>query len=212
MNCQCNKLVTEKKIGSIACTSTGRLIDDKTLVACPCEEDQIVEIIGVTDGDDLEVLETGEEWTQIFIPEILCIPSQKPNVEQILTIKSRVDIISQRVIATPKAIDPTGPTLIENYEGTTLTGRKLIIEGILRQKVIYTAAVEKQSIHSAHFDVPFSAFIVLEPDADPPAPPRIVNRYKIEPFIEDIFICRVSSRQIFKNVTIFIKATPIVCP
>lgn len=47
-----------------------------------------------------------------------------------------------------------------NEEGTCLTGRKLIIEGVLNQKIVYTANVTTQSVHSADYSVPFSAFII----------------------------------------------------
>ncbi|WP_455539206.1 hypothetical protein [Terrisporobacter sp.] len=40
--------------------------------------------------------------------------------------------------------------LIQNAEGTYLTGRKLIVGGILKQKIVYTAEVENQSMHSVH--------------------------------------------------------------
>lgn len=208
MSSQCNNIV-ERKLGSIACGSLG-IFDKKADEGCGCEEEQLIDIRGVCTRAQIEAITIGaspdDTWTQIFIPEVLCIPKQKPDVEQILTLTSRVDIISQRVVRTPQVDDGGSPAvLVPNYEGTFLTGRKLIIEGILRQKIIYTADVEEQSVHAAHFDVPFSAFIILPVDT-----PRF-TKYKIEPCIEDIFVCSVSKRQVFKNVTIFIKATPSTC-
>lgn len=47
-----------------------------------------------------------------------------------------------------------------NEEGTYLTGRKLIVEGVLRQKVVYTGLVRDQSVHSVHKTVPFTAYII----------------------------------------------------
>ncbi len=205
MNCGCNDNKVERKIGSIACSSTGKLNENNNgFDSCGCEEDMLIEIKGVCSKEKLENMDPGDTWTQVFIPEVLCIPNQKPDVEQITSITSCVDIISQRVVKTPVFKLEDG-TLLDNNEGTYLTGRKLVIEGILRQKIIYTADVEEQSMHSAHFDVPFSAFIILEEDAS------LVTRYKIETCIEDIFVCRVSKRQIFKNVTLFIKATSRDC-
>jgi len=201
MSCQCTKHIFENKLGKIACTSTGKL-EEKEFSFSGCEED-LVEKLGICTPTKLAAIDTETTWTQIFIPEVLCIPEQKPDVEQVITVTSTVDIMSTRVIKTPKVENAGG--LVQNYEGTFLTGRKLIIEGVLRQRVIYTADVEDQSVHSAHFDVPFSVFVVLPEDTD------LFNKYKIEPCIEDIFICRVTSRQIFKNVTLFIKATKLTC-
>ncbi|MFD3156310.1 DUF3794 domain-containing protein [Haloimpatiens sp. FM7330] len=182
MSCQCK---------SCNCADTKKI--------CDCDTEELIEIKGVCPGDVLrDLLDDGTTtWTQVFIPEILCLPCAKPDIEEIVKISSCVEIISKKVIKTP---DSNG---LNNGEGTLLTGRKLVIEGILRQKVIYTADVKEQSLHSAHFDVPFSIFIVL------PADTLLSDKYKVEPYIEDIFVCKKSKREIFKNVTLFIKATKI---
>lgn len=51
-------------------------------------------------------------------------------------------------------------TLIPNEEGTCLSGRKLIVQGVLKQKVVYTALVDTQSVHSMHNEIPFTAYII----------------------------------------------------
>lgn len=168
--------------------------------AVECNEDcsdlDVVSIKGITDGTDLLAITTGDKWTQMIISENLVVPHQKPDIEQINQLVSQIEIISQRVIKTP---GPTG----NNWEDTKLTNRKLIIEGVLRQKIAYTAEVEdaSQPLHGVHFDVPFSAFIVVDEDTPTNA------RYKIESYIEDIFICAVNKRTVFKNTIVFIKAT-----
>ncbi|CEH36162.1 SPOCS domain-containing protein [Romboutsia lituseburensis] len=127
--------------------------------------------------------------------------------------------------------------IIPNAEGTCLSGRKLIIEGILKQKVVYTAEVDIQSVHSAHYEVPFIAFIIpyakfegLEYEEgiqvyDPETGgPKLINGYiysevnginvdlceefNVEKCIEDIYVYPLDLRRIFKNVTIFLKAKP----
>lgn len=47
-----------------------------------------------------------------------------------------------------------------NAEGTCLSGRKLIIDGMLKQKVVYTALVAAQTVHSVCRVFPFSAYII----------------------------------------------------
>ena len=126
--------------------------------------------------------------------------------------------------------------LIPNAEGTCLSGRKLIIDGQINQKIVYTAEVESQSVHSAHYEFPFLAFIipypkfegltyqegivVYDPETDSS---KVINGYiydpaiginvdlcedfVIEKCIEDIFVYALDKRTIFKNVTLFLKAT-----
>lgn len=47
-----------------------------------------------------------------------------------------------------------------NEEGTCLSGRKLVIEGVLEQKVVYTALVASQTVHSVCRAIPFSAYVI----------------------------------------------------
>lgn len=157
--------------------------------------DRIEKAIAFSDDDD--------KWTEFFLPEIVDIPTQKPDMEGILEVNSRVIIISQRVVKTPLVTGGNAGEAITNSECTRLTGRKLVIEGFLIQKVIYTAAVEDQSIHSADFSMPFSTFIIIDKDTP------LSQKYRITPYIEDIFSCRLSERSVFKNTTIFIKASKI---
>lgn len=47
-----------------------------------------------------------------------------------------------------------------NAEGTCLSGRKLVLDGTLKQKVVYTGLVDSQSVHSFCNQIPFSAYII----------------------------------------------------
>ncbi len=138
-----------------------------------------------------------------MVPEVLCIPPQKPDIEQLISISSQAEIISQRVVITPiKPRDHYPDRPAQNQEGTMLTGRKLIIEGVLRQKIVY-AALPDQSVHSVNLDVPFSTFIILAPHD------QLTRQFKIDHCIEDIFVTDITPRKIFKNVTLVIRALPL---
>lgn len=154
--------------------------------------------------------QNSDKWVQFFVPEIVDIPTQKPDIEEIVEVNSCVQIISQRVVRTPEVIGYTnsdgifipGDT-IDNAECTRLTGKKLIVEGIINQKIIYTALVANQALHSASFAIPFSVFIIVDKDT------QLSQSFKITAYIEDIFACKLSERSVFKNTTIFIKATKV---
>lgn len=150
------------------------------------------------------------QWVQFFVPKILDIPARKPDIEGIVSVNSCIEIISKRVVNTPMV---TGYTRadgvyvpgeeIPNGECTHLTGKKLIIEGVIHQKVIYTAMVADQSLHSASFMIPFSTFIIVEKDKP------LTQDFTVYPYLEDVFVCRLSERSIFSNNTLFIKAIPV---
>lgn len=170
------------------------------------ERTRLMTINGICPREKLEdFLDDGNirRWTELVVPEVLCIPSYKPDIEQIISISSVVELICQRVIQTPfKASKSTVIPPIFNQEGTAITGKKLVIEGVLRQKIVYSAAQE-QRVHAVHFDTPFSAFIVLDPHDSP------IRKFKVDVCIEDIFVTDITARKIFKNVTLIIRAVPL---
>lgn len=149
----------------------------------------LIEYSGLT--DPLPVLPATANFKQFSVQETLKIPSVKPDVEQIIKVMVEVIIISTRVIKTPISI---------SAEGQKLTGFKLIVEGELNQKVEYVADEPSQSVHAAHFRVPFSTFIVL------PANFVIGTPLTVTGYIEDIYAQLLDKRTIFKNVTVLVVA------
>jgi spore morphogenesis protein SipL len=173
-----------------------------------CIDYDDIEIKGLCNPDLIDFdLETYNYWTQISIPENLLVPPQKPDIEEINSININVQIIRKKVIVTPRSGGIAVGTPVDNNEGKRLTGRKLIVEGLLCQTVTYTAAVEEQSLHSIQFAVPFSAFIVVPRRIDGVDTKDIT--FDINSCIEDVFIKDFCPRQIFKNVTLLLQAVPI---
>ena len=163
----------------------------------------IIDITGLCCPKDTSVvLQKYPYWMQMYIPETLCIPPQKPDVEEINSVNIQVNILRTKVIKTPIAS--------ENLEGKVLTGRKLIVEGQLCQKVVYTALDEEQSVHSAHFYVPFSSYIVV-PTSIPFNGENVDSfdiNYQVNTCVEDLSINLINERCFLKNVTLLLSAVP----
>lgn len=97
------------------------------------------------------------------------IPVVGPLVEAavnvlITAINVTLDAITTALEALLAAITLVGDTSVlvikNNEEGTCLSGRKLIVEGTLEQKAIYTALVPSQSVHTVENQIPFNAYII----------------------------------------------------
>jgi len=171
-------------------------------------EKGIIDINGICDPTTLD-LDAYPYWTQISIPETLVVPEQKPDIEQVNSVNATVEIVRTKVIVTPTSVGP-------NEEGKFVTGRKLIVEGNIVQGVSYTALEPQQSVHSAHFSVPFSSFIVIPETIliDGADVDTLLINFQINSCIEDIYVESFCARQIFKNVTLLLQAVPaavIVC-
>lgn len=205
--------------------------------SCACEF--AVNVVGLCDPSTIQFskstdvsYKTDYNWTEISIPEILCIPHLKPDIEHIDKVLISAEITSAQLIETPRflqidssttpnvyATDANGFNIpLPNSEGTYLTGRKLLVEGILKQKIVYTADVDVQSVHSAHFEIPFSAFMIVYPKftnavgGRVPVEGAIVDLnedFCIEACIEDVYIHAIDCRTMFKNVTLFLRARPL---
>lgn len=149
----------------------------------------LIDYSGIAIKSDFPINPTS--FKQFTVQEDLEIPSAKPDIEQIVRVIAQVVITNTRVIVTPVST---------SYEGQILTGRKLIVEGELVQKIEYVADEPAQSVHAAHFTVPFSTYIVLDSsytDGD------IVT---VVPYIEDIYVQQIDKRKLFKNVALFLHA------
>jgi len=130
-------------------------------------------------------------FKQFTVQEELMLPAAKPDIEQIIRVLAEVEIKHTRVIETPVAT---------SFEGQKLTGKKLLIEGEIFQKIEYVADEPTQAVHAAHFQVPFSAYIVLPDWYSDDAKLTVV------PYIEDIYIQQIGKRKMFKNVVLFLDA------
>lgn len=183
-----------------------------------CTSCKLIEINGICDSSDVStVINEFPYWKQMYISETLTIPSQKPDIETINSVDISSSILCKHVISTPRSFDDSGttPVPLPNLEGKLLTGRKLIIEGQLCQKVVYTANLEDQPVHSAHFYVPFSSFIVVPKDivfTDVNGNQTTVDacnvNFEVDICIEDVSVCILSNRQFLKQVTLMLFAKP----
>lgn len=92
-------------------------------------------------------------------------PLVKTAVDALITainvILDTITTILNALLATVTLVGDTSVLVIKgNEEGTCLSGRKLIVEGVLEQKAVYTALVPSQSVHTVENQIPFNAYII----------------------------------------------------
>ncbi|MGL5820998.1 MAG: hypothetical protein ACRCYE_05105 [Sarcina sp.] len=94
-------------------------------------------------------------FKQLSLDRDFDIPSVKPSVEELDDIAVEMEITNSYVVKVLERV---------SSEGQRLSGNKLIIHGWMNVSLEYTALVEDQAMHSAHWRVPFSTFIILPKD------------------------------------------------
>lgn len=131
------------------------------------------------------------------ISEILTIPSKKPDMENILSIIVSPEVENMRVIETEVG---------RSNEGQYLTGRKLVIELRIKEKITYVADEQTQSVHAAHYESLKSFFVIIpnEINGHDVCDLLRANRVNVNPHIETVHKRMLDKRTIFKCVLLFI--------
>lgn len=145
-----------------------------------------------------ELPEDPKYFTQLSIPETLKIPEAKPDIEQLVSVTVEAEIASMRLVDTP---------CMKSYEGQLLSGKKLVMELKLIEKVTYVADEPTQPVHAAHFENNMmSVFVVVPQRVDNTPIENLLkfNKIIVTPYIEDIYAVQKDKRTIFKNITIMI--------
>ncbi|SHJ46273.1 conserved repeat domain-containing protein [Clostridium cavendishii DSM 21758] len=139
--------------------------------------------------EDSEVKLGISTFKLLSVYDNLCIPEDNPDIEEVNDINVDTEILKYYIIRTPS---------VTSNEGQKLTGYKLVVRGLLRESIEYTAKVSEQSIHFANFSIPFSTFIIL------PNNFKVDNKIDVRTNIKDIYFKKVNKRELFKNITLLI--------
>ncbi|MEG1704482.1 MAG: DUF3794 domain-containing protein [Niameybacter sp.] len=135
-------------------------------------------------------------FKQLSIEAYLYIPEVKPCIETLNTVTGTIDVKGCHVLKTPQMV---------SEEKQILTGYKVIIYSILNVVIEYTALGADQKVHSAHYDVPFSTFVMLPPDYE------IGSKLDISGVVEDIYYQAIDMRCFFTNVSALINVKILGC-
>ncbi|MCT4565390.1 MAG: DUF3794 domain-containing protein [Maledivibacter sp.] len=161
-----------------------------------CPSNNLIEYVGVANN----LPDTVTNFSEFVNEEILIIPKQKPNIEQITRVSSNVKIVSTNAV---KNVSNSAGPFGSSVPGFLTTGWVLTVEGAICEVITYVADDPTQSLHSAHFVKPFSTILALPSDFDP------TSTITVTPFIENICIEQIDCRRMFKCELILINATGI---
>ena len=130
-----------------------------------------------------------KNFRQINFESTFSVPPQKPDIEQIVKVYGKTEIIKYEIVETP---------IGKSLEGQEVTGYKVLVSGDINYKIQYVANEPTQSVHTFHQCIPFCGYIVL---------PKKFNRGSyINPtaLIEDIAVEQVDDRCVYSNITLLL--------
>ncbi|MEG0133840.1 MAG: DUF3794 domain-containing protein [Clostridium sp.] len=134
-------------------------------------------------------IEYSKNFKQSNIDLEFCVPSQKPDIEQIVKVDVSKKIYKTKLIKTPKGT---------SKEGQIMTGYKLFVMGEIIVKIRYVADETEQSMHTFHACIPFCDYIVLGDGI------CSIDALVPKVIIEDVFIEQRDGRCIFSNLNILL--------
>ena len=135
-----------------------------------------------------------KSFQEIQWQDILTVSLHKPDMKQILCIKSTIEICKTRIIDTSYG---------KSCEGQRLTGKKCCVDGIVQNNIEYISYDKAQSVHAAEFSKLFSSFIVLERDFD------CNLKFNIISCIENIFCMQLNERDLFCSLLFTLDLRPL---
>ncbi|MGG5462108.1 DUF7507 domain-containing protein [Clostridium sp. B9] len=130
-------------------------------------------------------------FLQCFKDGILEIPSQKPDIESLISVDVNLLFQDYEVIDSPVGT---------SNSKQNLTGKKLLVHFKLCIIVTYIAADSEQSVHSAEYELGKCEYIVLPNIDDYNC--LISLTYEVE----DIFYSQLNNRNVFYNITYIIES------
>ncbi|MFI3115606.1 MAG: DUF3794 domain-containing protein [Clostridia bacterium] len=108
---------------------------------------------GKTDIAYVSVIAEISNFKQISLNSKVFVPKVKPDIKTLDNTVANIEIMDYYVVEVINGV---------SNEGQRLYGKKLIIHGEIKASIEYTEPCD--SVHSAHWDIPFTTYIVLPKD------------------------------------------------
>ncbi len=156
----------------------------------------LVEYVGISEQIPTDY--SVNAFKEIMLEEHIHLKECFPNIEQITRVTACVEIKNSYVIDTP--VSKRGKkNEVLNPSGQIVTGKKLVIEGVIHQTINYVADNCEQNVMVIDNDCCFGTFVVLPYSANPN------NIFTVVPYIEDIIVDAIGPRDIMKCVSLFLE-------
>lgn len=131
-------------------------------------------------------------YTQVLMNGDIKIPASKPNLEKIIHVTRKIYL--KRVVPIPVKLD-----------NGCIAGCKVLIRGVIRLGIEYSADVPEQTVHFSHFEIPFDALI--GGDACHPILPVEdcdLRKFTLCSYTEHIDVIKIDERTIEETIVVLL--------
>ncbi len=156
----------------------------------------LIEYVGIS--EQIPINYSVNAFKELMLQENITLNECFPNIEQITRVTACVEIKNYYVVDTPVSQRNARGEIL-NPSGQTLTGKKLVIEGVVHQSIHYVADNCEQNVMVVDNSYCFGTFVVLPKSATQN------SCYTVIPYIEDIIAEAIGPRDITKCVSLFLE-------
>ena len=165
---------------------------------CKCSLNNQYEVVGICDIEKFSKKISkfkDKSWCQISISNNLIISDDKLSIKSVTKVFVTVQIISTKLISTPKSQQT-------NIEGMSLTGKLLLVEGEIIQRVLYISNnTSSDKINSFKTKIPFNTYIIVDKNSD-----INMDKYCVYSCIEYSSVRLINHKSLSQNSTLFLFA------
>ena len=154
-------------------------LDDNIMTACGSQNSNVV---STSVGPN--------SFKQFMVSSKLPIPCSQHGVCEIINKYVDVEITNTEVIDTIRGI---------SCEGENLTGKKVVVNGTLMERIEYIELCSDKSIKVAEYNIHFNTFIVLPENFNE------LNNVKVDSFIEDIDMRLIDPMTLYQSVSLLLE-------
>ena len=135
-------------------------------------------------------------WIEISLSDIIKIPKKLSDIQSIIQTYIDIKITSTNLVDT---------LILKNsdIQPLKLTGKMLIVHGVLCEKIIYTSNIYEEN-HCLNFNIPFNTHIIINKNASTNS-----EKFKIYSCIENLFVKLLDQRTLVNNIHLFLYAHKI---
>lgn len=157
----------------------------------------LIEYVGIS--NEIPADYTVTTFKEFLLQEHINLSECYPDIEQITRVSACVNINDFYIVNSPMSLkDDKGSVL--NPGGQTVTGKTLVINGLIKQNIYYVADTNEQNVMVIENDCPFGTYVILPETAS-----ESKSKYKVNAYIEDIMVEVLTPRDILKCVSLFLE-------
>lgn len=143
----------------------------------------------VIEGNMVKIEKTIATFKEININGDICLEDTEPNIYEVAGVETEYIIIDNYYISTIESV---------SYDNQILTGKKVVVNGVIRERIEYVADNELKTVYVLFREYPLSTFMII-----PKGKSEVRMNFNVE--IESVYFNAINKRKIFRDINLVLE-------